>query len=392
MEQPVLPAVVLELSRWSLGVQFAVVTLLAFFFVAFSRTVRLQEVRLWAAAWIADASALFCVILVSFFQAPPWLARIALVGYAAGKTTYALLIVAGARNHLRRGTEVPLAPGTVALLVGAWSLCLGLFAQELIFVQLGQCVMVGALMTYGGLWVLLRPRAALSRWLGWAILAEGILFLHYVPMLAPLTWMGAPLAEYLRYPSFIDAGAELLVALASLVALESSANEDLRHINRELEASQERLRQLIDVDPLTNLLNRRGFREEIERRQKQNTTLIFFDVDDFKEINDRFGHVVGDRCLRRVSLELARAFRPEDSVFRWGGDEFLVLCEELDPAGAWRRVEELRARLALPSEEIPACRIAAGVSLLLVGREAEAALAEADERMFEDKQRQKARP
>ena len=106
--------------------------------------------------------------------------------------------------------------------------------------------------------MLRNPRGERSRWLGAAFLVEGLVFLQYVPSLAPQLWGAPPLFNYVRYSSFFDAVAELLIALASLVALQDRIVEELRYANEELVASQERLRQLVDLDPLTSLMNRRG--------------------------------------------------------------------------------------------------------------------------------------
>ena len=223
------------------------------------------------------------------------------------------------------------------------------------------------------------------------MLVEGILFLHYVPLLLPIPFFKPLVSAYMRYPSFLDAGAELFVALASLVALESSANRHLTSLNDRLLASQERLRQLVDLDPLTNLLNRRGFREEVERRRRDHTALVFLDIDNFKEVNDRFGHPVGDECLKQFARELTGVFRAEDAIFRWGGDEFLVLCKDLDPHAAWERVEDLRRRVALWPDWPHPTRISAGVALLTPDRDPDMALAEADERMYADKRGQESK-
>jgi diguanylate cyclase (GGDEF)-like protein len=365
--------------------------MLALFFLALSRSVKLREVRLWAAAWAANAVALTVVFLASFLIPSPAMARVTAFVYPAGKTAFAILFVIGARDHLLRGMEARFNVQRLTLMVAAWSIIIGLFAQELALVQLGQAAMVGSIFLYGALSVLMHPRVARSRWLGWAMLAEGLLFLHYVPLLIPVVWFSIPLANYLRYPSFFDAGAELFLALGALVALESSVTQHLTHLNDELVASQDRLRQLVDLDPLTNLSNRRGFREEVDRRRGQDSTLIFLDIDNFKEINDRYGHQVGDECLRRLAQELTRAFRPEDALFRWGGDEFLVISKNLDPSSANERVEALRAIMKSETDGVPHCFISAGISLLPPGRDPDSALKEADERMYADKVIQKSR-
>jgi diguanylate cyclase (GGDEF)-like protein len=377
------------LGRWSLGVQLATVTLLAAFFAALVRSAHMQAIRLWAAAWIADALALVSVFFASFLTPPGFLLRLAICGYIAFKTAYALLLIGGARNHLRPGTSAPLPPQWVALIVAVWSLALGFSAPALAWVWLVTYLVVGGVLTVGAVWVLRRPRFFRSRWLGLGLLVEGLLFLHYVPMLAPRLSGGGPLVAYMHYSSFFDAGAELLLALTILVVVEGSSSKDLEHLNRELMASQDRLRQLVDLDPLTSLSNRRRLREEFDRVKASGAAVIFLDVDNFKEINDRFGHIVGDACLLRVAAGLIRAFRTDDALFRLGGDEFLVLAAGLDPEAAHARVSRLRDALAVGEGGAPPCTVSVGVARLAPDAEPEAALREADERMYLEKRRQR---
>ena len=377
--------ILLTLGRWSVGVQLGIVCLLALFFATLARTVRLEEVRLWAVAWLADAVAIAAVFIVAFLQPPLWSYRLWLIIYAGAKTAYVLLLVAGTRHHLEPGSELLVRRRDLATVVLIWSVAIGAFSPELGHAQIGQSLMVGGILTYGALWVLRHPRQPRSRWLGWALLAEGLLFLHYVPFLAPILWDSNILSDHLRYSSFLDAGAELLVALATLVALEASSNQHLRHVIRELELSQDRLRQLVDLDPLTKLANRRSLRAELQRVHAAGAAVIFLDLDDFKAINDRFGHAIGDACLLRVAALLARTFRTEDALLRWGGDEFLVVAPGMDLDGAQRRVAQFRGDLSRHSEGGPSISVSAGIAILPPGGEPDQALREADLRMYADK-------
>jgi len=114
----------------------------------------------------------------------------------------------------------------------------------------------------------------------------------------------------------------------------------------------------IDVifrDPLTNLYNRRFLEEigpkEIERARAQRygrpLSLVLFDLDGFKEINDYYGHQYGDTVLERVARVLKDHCRKADILVRWGGDEFLLLLPETTGVGAEqfirRIIRELRA-------------------------------------------------
>jgi len=106
-----------------------------------------------------------------------------------------------------------------------------------------------------------------------------------------------------------------------------------------LEAEGQEARALARVDPLTGLGNRRAFDEAVDtavsraRRYGRPLTVIVADLDGFKEINDTFGHIVGDDCLRCVAEVVERTVRTPDSCFRWGGDEFAILAET-DAVGA----------------------------------------------------------
>jgi diguanylate cyclase (GGDEF)-like protein/PAS domain S-box-containing protein len=108
----------------------------------------------------------------------------------------------------------------------------------------------------------------------------------------------------------------------------------------ELEA---RLREMTRTDALTGLYNQRHFherlREEASRavRQKRKLSLVLFDLDGFKQVNDRLGHLEGDRILRAFSQSLNDNIRREvDTAFRYGGDEFVVLMPETGGPGAMR--------------------------------------------------------
>lgn len=120
---------------------------------------------------------------------------------------------------------------------------------------------------------------------------------------------------------------------------------------------------LASTDDLTGLANRRATMarlvDENERAEREGTPLsiLLLDLDSFKEINDRWGHGVGDRVLRRVAKVLASGARSRDSVGRWGGEEFLVLLPGTDGVGAGqvaRRMQEGLEHLEISAgEEIP---------------------------------------
>jgi len=125
---------------------------------------------------------------------------------------------------------------------------------------------------------------------------------------------------------------------------------------------QQQLERLASTDPLTGLWNRTVFDRLVLQvqnraiRQGRPFHLALIDVDNFKQVNDQHGHPVGDRVLRHVAATIRAGFRLSDPVFRWGGEEFLVLLEDCSGAQARARLEELRLRLeqtSVPGRDRP---------------------------------------
>lgn len=117
-------------------------------------------------------------------------------------------------------------------------------------------------------------------------------------------------------------------------------------------AGEQILVQQVLTDPLTGLLNRRGLLDQLERalsRGEHTLALIFCDLDRFKQVNDRYGHAVGDALLLEITSRLQTVLRNQDSLARLGGDEFVVLIEQLQQDNdALVLAERLRAVLAEP--------------------------------------------
>lgn len=132
-----------------------------------------------------------------------------------------------------------------------------------------------------------------------------------------------------------------------------------RHIHEELRRVEleEELREQAIRDPVTGLYNRR-FLDEVLRRELARAeryghalSLILIDIDNFKMINDRYGHLVGDEALRRVAKALRENIRRVDYIFRWGGDEFCVVLPETNGPGAKEVVRRFQTPFGPLAEE-----------------------------------------
>jgi diguanylate cyclase (GGDEF)-like protein len=197
---------------------------------------------------------------------------------------------------------------------------------------------------------------------------------------------------FLAASSSFDGGAEWLLALGCVLALSERIQGELRQSNAGLLAAQEDLRRVADRDPLTGLANRRQLPETFRAVQPQGALLLFFDLDDFKQINDRYGHQAGDECLRRFAANLRECFRPRDVLVRYGGDEFLVVASGLDEAGGRERVGRLRERLRFVPGAGPAITFSVGLSPLAPGGHPDEAVRTADESMYAAKADRLRRP
>jgi diguanylate cyclase (GGDEF)-like protein len=189
----------------------------------------------------------------------------------------------------------------------------------------------------------------------------------------------------------LDLGFAEQVIEAAVTALEKAYN---------LEATtqgHQQLRQLADTDPLTGCANRRvlnaQLREELERarRYDQVVTVALFDVDDFKRINDSWGHQVGDRVLQQMVTILRRELRTMDLLARYGGEEFVILLPETGGTGARLFTDRILRRVAqhnFGDEAAPiSVTVSAGLATFPDDRAAddEALLKLADENLYKAK-------
>lgn len=138
----------------------------------------------------------------------------------------------------------------------------------------------------------------------------------------------------------------LLLAAGAVVMLRRALGQK-RQLQR-LEEELERLRQeagRLDQDPLTGLGNRAALSRWLEEQRLEAGWVVVCDLDDFKQLNDRYGHLAGDEVLRGAGQLIAASIRAEDRAFRWGGDEFVIFFSRSERAVIEARMRELEERL-----------------------------------------------
>ena len=275
----------------------------------------------------------------------------------------------------------PLALGVMAVLVPGYLLTM--------------CAYAAGAIAYTVL--LTRTRLIGAGMIGVSFLLLGTVYgwVAYEAVQQPQVWDASSLSALIP--------ASLLSVVAGLgmhVLVFEDITWELRQTNRRLEAAHAELEQLVITDPLTGCYNRRFFLEimnrEVQRRHRYNTPLsvLFIDVDRFKAVNDTLGHEAGDAALRRVADFLRANVREADFLFRWGGDEFLLMltCSELEAA---RKGQDLQRTF---SESIDGERFPSGFGLSVGAAELPpnshdvlAVIKAADESMYREKTRTKRR-
>ncbi|SDW56965.1 diguanylate cyclase [Thiocapsa roseopersicina] len=172
--------------------------------------------------------------------------------------------------------------------------------------------------------------------------------------------LGLILVREIPFPAYRDQYLNLGLAISNLCGLAISnartfvkLQETEQNLRRERDINSrlfQQVRALADTDPLTELLNRRRFSElaEVEfdraKRYSNPIAVIMIDIDHFKQVNDTYGHGVGDQVLKAIAERL-RAVRVSDLLARYGGEELVALCPETNAQEAERLAERLRLAL-----------------------------------------------
>lgn len=203
-----------------------------------------------------------------------------------------------------------------------------------------------------------------------------------------------PVFGIVRYNSFIDLLVQVLLGFGMVVMLMEDAKRVVDDAHAQLAIAHDQLRRDALLDPLTGALNRRAFGEGVGLAAAKAAfgSVAMLDLDNLKTVNDSLGHAAGDVLLRHVVVVLRAALRPSDRIYRWGGDEFLLVLE-----GA--RAADVRARVEATLRAAPATLDASGVALGLaasfgvadyVGAEQlMSAIEQADAEMYRHKRRRR---
>lgn len=367
--------------------------MIALFFLVLRRSIRRVEMRWWTYGWLANAAALLITTAFWYAEPPVSVHGLVFAVYLVAKAMYVWLLLRGAlefrgwRPHALTASVVVPAVAVSCLLLIVWMTTrdrLGVIASAAIALGFGF-----------GAFALARARVPFSAWIVIGFGVRGLLgameaAAYGVNVIASGelgdTTFSVPANALLAAHYPLDTAAEWLLAMGCVIGLSARAQSDLEQANQQMLEAQAGLRQLADRDPLTLLANRRALPEVMRAVQPRGAALVFFDLDDFKRINDEHGHQAGDQCLVRFAAALTQSFRPTDAIVRYAGDEFLVVASGLDGDAIFDRVEAVRYRVhvAVTGGELP-IRFSYGVGQLAPGGNPDEALKAADEAMYRAK-------
>src|SRR5215211_1699091 len=227
-----------------------------------------------------------------------------------------------------------------------------------------------------------------------ALLLMTLDFLHYVPAFAARKgFFGITVpSSYFRYTSLFDLLFEILLGFGTVMVLMEGVRREVELANRKLTEARDQLELLVQMDPLTEALNRHAFHSLLRRPEggqdniATSGSVAVLDIDNLKPINDTLGHTVGDKAIRAVARAMRSLVRADDMLFRWGGDEFLVLMFNLPQAEALRRLEKLNKILEENCErwigEAVTVTVSFGVTGFTCLRDLGQAIEQADKAMY----------
>ncbi len=179
-----------------------------------------------------------------------------------------------------------------------------------------------------------------------------------IPAFQPQAVLSA-LDKLIQFDAALVVDTHLRIAAQEMEAARAKVSQYALSLEKMVRERTQQLEDISRIDPLTGVSNRRHLNDAIDRvlraaqRRHEPVTALYFDVNDFKYINDHFGHLYGDKVLAVIGELLRTGGRSEDLCFRYGGDEFFVLlpnCHEDEARNVyWRR---LRARFAERFENV----------------------------------------
>jgi len=316
------------------------------------RTRRSGPMAYWAAGWASLLVSLSSLWVAFYLGTARSLGQTL---YLLGEYVFGYLVIAGCRRYARgRGPdrrEAWLLVPAVALAV--WLPRTGGGDFNVFFTI---HTLLYAYLFFAAFRVLRRANPVRRSQAGIRVMKAALVLLvidyvHYAPLFAASSLQWIPqTVPYLEYAPFYDLIVLVLLMFGMVMIETGDVQHELEAANLELAQARDRLEAMAHSDHLTSALTRHAFYSMIEDPRHRGRRILsgcaaVADIDNLKAINDRYGHAAGDAAIRAVAAAIRSCIRADDLLFRWGGDEFIVLLIGVTQAEARARLESLNARL-----------------------------------------------
>ena len=359
-------------ANLGLAIQCAGVVLLTLLSLSMRGSIQSAALSCWIGAWASLALALTS-LFAGFHLAGGHSLFYSL--YFFGEYAFGLLLIAGCR-HLVRGVGFSRRYWFALIPAALLAIVLPFLSADFNDLFLMQAIILAGFFFASALtlWPALREHASPGlRVMTTALLLLTINFLHDVLVFGARKglWGFTVPTAYLQYTSIFDLILQVLLGFGMMMVLLEGVRREVELANRQLTSTRDKLEFMARMDPLTEALNRHAFHSLLSRDESGGETtdgcVAVIDIDNLKQINDRFGHSVGDKAIRAVARAVRSMIRADDMLFRWGGDEFLVLMFKLHEEEASRRMRSLNEILKENSERLTNSPVTISVSTGVCG-------------------------
>jgi diguanylate cyclase (GGDEF)-like protein len=300
------------------------------------RQSRVVYFGLWSIAWLLR-------LVAAIFVYANWMGP-----YAVFEFSFAILLVAAARAGF--GSEIKdwrtvLRPMAIPAILAALVCALGFLSRPEAYGVSHAAVLCFAY--FYNFATLRRNEGMGGRIFRFSLLALAAALLGHATSFLYLYHAGnAPeWARYLHRETYYDFALHCVLAFSAMAMWSETQTGRIRELQSELDQLRRETRRNTDLDRLTGLRNQAALARRVEGGAEYPGVIAVCDMDNFKDINDRYGHLVGDEILRHIGNLLQASIRQEDEAYRWGGDEFVILFLNQFPEVAAKRMAELESRL-----------------------------------------------
>jgi diguanylate cyclase (GGDEF)-like protein len=376
-------------SNVGLAIQCVGVLLITLLSNFMRSSIKSNALRYWTASW-ASLSLSLLSLFIGFHVAGKQTILYSI--YFFGEYLFALLFIAGCRNHVS-GVSLARRHSYFLIPAAALSLLLPYASHDFNDLFMIHAAILSVLFMVSYFTLRAGQKTPGIQVMSVALFLLVIGFLHYVPVFGArkgLWGFTVPLS-YMQYTSVFDLLFEILLGFGTVMVLMEGVRREVEMANKKLLEARDQLELLVQMDPLTEALNRHAFHSLLRRPEAGQDTatsgsVAVLDIDNLKPINDTWGHTAGDKAIRAVARAMRSLVRADDMLFRWGGDEFLVLMFKLPQPEASRRIEKLNKILEENCDRWIGMQVRVTVSFGVAGftslRDLGQAIEQADKAMY----------